>query len=164
VTATDSAFPALSVWAEFTITVTFHRFAWQNAELAADVDGSGTVTPLDVLLVINWLNTRSSGPVPGSPPDWTSGSCLFVDVSGDDFVAPIDVLFAVNYLNGRSLSAPQAAEGEGITAFNTTSVPYPGNTVRQRLRGIAADQAFATESDFSSPADWDELLDVLARA
>jgi hypothetical protein len=212
--------PPLSAWAEFTITVTPHAHAWQNAELAADVDGNGTVTPLDVLLVINWINTSSSGPVPSTPPDWTSGSCLFVDVSGDEFVSPIDVLLAINYLNGWSSSTFQIAEGEGITASttynlrrgqypdftglndndfaspidnapvvsdirgpsssvlpvaeiqgiaaatvpNATSASYVGSTVRQRLPSPATDQAFIAESGFSLPADWDELLDVLARA
>jgi hypothetical protein len=165
VTATDSGSPALSAWTDFTITVTTHAHAWQNAELAPDVDGSGTVTPLDVLLVINWINSNSSGPVPSSPPDWTNDACSFVDVSGDDLVSPIDVLLAINHLNGRSSSAPQAAEGEGITASTAeraTPAPYTGSTGRLRLRDAAVDQAFRGEADFSSPADGDELLGVLA--
>ncbi len=39
-----------------------HR-PWHNPELPGDVDGSGTVTPQDVLWVINHINARNSGTV-----------------------------------------------------------------------------------------------------
>ena len=112
VTATDSGSPALAARAEFTITVTSTAFAWQNAELPADVDGNGSVAPLDVLNLINWINSNRSGPVPGPAPDPAVPPVLFLDPSGDDVVSPIDVLEVINYLNSRQLAAAPPGEGE----------------------------------------------------
>ena len=123
------------------------------------------MTPLDVLILINWINTKGSGTVPTSTPN-PADSALFPDVNGDNFISPIDVLAVINYINGRPPSTQQAAEGEGIaacTAHRVTPVPHTEITEPLRSRVIAVDRAFRREADLSSPADWDELLDVLAR-
>lgn len=77
-----------------------------------DVNGDTNVTPLDVLQVINYINSHGSGPLPIPPPD-PGGPPPFVDVSGDDRGAPLDVLLVINYINshvgGASLPAPPAA-------------------------------------------------------
>ncbi|MEO8272413.1 MAG: dockerin type I domain-containing protein, partial [Aureliella sp.] len=71
-----------------------------------DVNADGFVSPIDVLQVINYLNTPSApktlilADATGLPP--------FVDVNGDGLVSPIDALTVINYLNSR----PRAA-GEG---------------------------------------------------
>ena len=72
----------------------------------------------------------------------------------------------INYLNGGSSSTPQIAEGEGMpaaTASRVTPARQTEITGPLRLRDAAVDLSFRRESDFSPPADWDELLDVLAR-
>ncbi|HBE69318.1 MAG TPA: hypothetical protein DDW52_14320 [Planctomycetaceae bacterium] len=67
---------------------------WHNNALRCDVDDSGLVSPLDVLLVVNSLNSNGSRPLgmraEGDP---------FLDVSGDNFASPIDALLIVNALN-----------------------------------------------------------------
>lgn len=60
VTATDSGTPALSASTEFTIRVSSHPHPYQNADLAADVDGDELVAPQDILIVVNGLNRRGS--------------------------------------------------------------------------------------------------------
>jgi hypothetical protein len=78
---------------------------WTNPLLATDVDGSGSVTPLDALLVINALNSRA--PV-GSDGRFRPASELqardfaFIDVSGDSRLSPLDALLVINRLNQRN--------------------------------------------------------------
>ncbi len=61
-----------------------------------DVDDDGECTPLDVLAVINMINSQS----PSSPE--------FVDVDGDNAVSPLDALIIIN-----QLSALQTNQGGG---------------------------------------------------
>ncbi len=72
-----------------------------------DVNADGYISPLDVLIVVNYLNFQSRPSIPISdlapaPP--------YMDVDGDRFITPLDVLALVNYLNARS---NQHGEGEG---------------------------------------------------
>ncbi len=59
---------------------------------ALDVNADDSVSPLDVLVVINWLNANKSG----------NTYLLQLDVDRDGGVNPLDVLNLVNYINGRS--------------------------------------------------------------
>ncbi|MCY2994332.1 MAG: dockerin type I domain-containing protein, partial [Planctomycetota bacterium] len=97
---------------------------WQNAALPSDVDGQSGVTPLDVLTVINYLNTVGSGPVPAA----ASGPPYF-DVNGDGTVSPIDVLTVINYINNHG-GTSSSAEGEVGPAFavGTNNQPFVGNS------------------------------------
>jgi len=74
-----------------------------------DVDGSGMTTPLDVLVLINALNTGSA--IDGS-------QVYYVDVNSD--LSPLDVLTVINHLNtnesvGALAAVAGAAEGEAIS-------------------------------------------------
>ena len=119
VTATDSGSPALAAWAEFTIDVTPHRFRYQNADVPADVDGSEAVTPLDALILVNWINGKGSGSVPSSTPESADDPLPFLDVSGDDIVSPVDVLMVVGQLNVRP---PNPGEGESVQQRSPSSM------------------------------------------
>ena len=68
-----------------------------------DINRSGQVTPLDVLLVINALN---SGNLSSSPFD--------LDVNEDGIVSPMDVLLVINHLNQRPFGL--GTEGESSVA------------------------------------------------
>jgi len=83
---------------------------WQNTMLPWDVDRSGSVTPLDVLTLIDAVNANPGGDLPVP----RSGSTLGmpdVDVDGDGRVTPLDVLSVINRLNGTSL----LGEGESLS-------------------------------------------------
>lgn len=88
-----------------TTGVSTHR--WQNAINRLDVDNNGFVVPLDVLIIINYLNSSGSGPLPTNP-SLDQLPPPYLDVNGDDIVAPIDVLLIINFLNGVNSSG----EGE----------------------------------------------------
>lgn len=75
------------------------RSPWTNSQLNYDVDNSGTIEPLDVLQVINFLKRSGTGTLPATrdplgPP--------FVDVDGDGSVSPLDVLQVINELRRRT--------------------------------------------------------------
>lgn len=95
---------------------------YHNDSNPMDVDGDGTVTPLDPLTIINHINTRGIGVV--DPGEGEVGGDL--DVDGDGRVSPLDILIIINYLNsqnsrggsqgGSSNSGggnPPGGEGEG---------------------------------------------------
>ena len=78
---------------------------WQNISNRFDVDDSGDVSPLDVLVVINDLNTNGSRRLPASQNPFDPKR--YIDVDGDGFSTPLDVLSIINFLNQRG-----RAEGE----------------------------------------------------
>ena len=80
---------------------------WQNVHQPLDVNSDTFVTPLDALLVINYLNSglpRKLTGTPAGPPFW--------DVQADGFVSPVDALWVINYLN-QVRSGSGEGEGEG---------------------------------------------------
>jgi hypothetical protein len=86
--------------------VTIVSNPWQNPVNRFDVDNSGAVSPVDVLLVINYLNTNPSNPLPIPRP---AGRPYF-DVNGDGSATASDVLQLINHLN--QLNQQLDAEGE----------------------------------------------------
>jgi membrane-associated phospholipid phosphatase len=93
---------------------------WQNAVLQLDVDVSGLVTPLDVLLVIDDLNVHHARNL----KDATHSSLprYFVDTNGDDFASALDALHIISALELRgqpldmviSIDPVQDKNGNGI--------------------------------------------------
>ncbi len=74
-----------------------------------DVNADGFISPIDALLVINFLNTQGSRSVVGlpAPPPYR-------DVNGDNFISPVDALLVINYLNNRGRAGGEGEmEGEG---------------------------------------------------
>lgn len=70
---------------------------WQNSPNALDVDSSGLVVPLDVLLVVNDINANGVRPLPATrPSDYTGPLC---DTTGDGVLAAADVLQIINAIN-----------------------------------------------------------------
>lgn len=65
---------------------------WQNPLMNYDVDDDGSVSPLDVLNVVNDLNSIGSQPLQLS----FSGDA-YLDVDGDSSVSPLDALVLFQY-------------------------------------------------------------------
>jgi hypothetical protein len=92
--------------------------AWQNPLNRFDVNADGTVTGLDVLMIINRLLAGQIGPlpiVPDVPP--------YLDVSGDSNLSPVDALQIINLLNAAALAAPAAAMTASPAASGTPATP-----------------------------------------
>ena len=158
---------------------------WQNSANPLDVDQGGDVRPLDVLIIINYLNTHAAGAL---PPPGAAGPPPFLDVSGDSAVTALDVLLIINYLNNRPTTQAAQAEGEASWTMAAASdrgnnIPSPINpterpaqlqfaAVPQRrasplplstagTRTSAAGRMECAVSELSS-SDWDDLLGRLA--
>jgi len=84
----------------------------QAVQPAMDVNGDGVVTPFDVLLLVNYLNSNL---LEGGK---SAGTFSF-DVNRDGFVNPLDVLVLINALN---TSVANIGQGEGPTTTNQDSV------------------------------------------
>ena len=82
---------------------------YHNDSNPADVDGDGMVTPLDPLIIIDYLNRNGSGQI--TPPG-EGEARNDLDVDGDGQVSPLDILIVINALN----HAYSDAEGEDGTA------------------------------------------------
>jgi hypothetical protein len=103
-----------------------------------DVNNDGFVTPIDVLAVINFLNTAGTTDLtPWAPGGEGEARGPYYDVNSDYFVSPIDVLSVVNFLNN---SAVQAS-GEGESAGDGLLVLGP------LVAGTAAPSLLAWEPD-----------------
>jgi hypothetical protein len=86
------------------VTVLVVVSIYQNPGNRFDVDDDETVSPLDVLVLINLLNSQA----PSLPVDGLPSPPAYVDVNADNRVDPLDVLELINHMNSRS-----NGEGEG---------------------------------------------------
>ncbi len=94
------------------IEVILSNAPWHNVARPLDVNNDQLISPIDVLLVINYLNTFGSGPLPSSRPLDTG----FLDTNGDEVASPLDVLLIINFLNSKPL-------GEGEAPGRQVSLP-----------------------------------------
>jgi membrane-associated phospholipid phosphatase len=69
---------------------------WQNGSLACDVDGNQSVTPIDVLILINTLNREGDLVLTGSAAEQGKP---FYDVNGDTQLTSLDILRVINAIN-----------------------------------------------------------------
>ncbi|MFO0939489.1 MAG: phosphatase PAP2 family protein [Pirellulales bacterium] len=70
---------------------------WQANPNRYDVDSTGTVVPVDALLIINDLNQNGNRQLPVSVPNGYSGA--YCDVNGDGLMSPTDALQVINVLD-----------------------------------------------------------------
>jgi hypothetical protein len=90
----------------------------QNPAEHKDVNADGFITPIDALLIINYLNSdpvdASVDNLPPPPP--------YRDVNGDNFITAQDVLIVINELNARSGGGEGEAASPGLPAEFTSPV------------------------------------------
>ncbi|MEQ1827722.1 MAG: Ig-like domain-containing protein [Pirellula sp.] len=88
-----------------------------------DVNNDGFVSPIDVLILVNSMNTGGGGLLPsgslGAIANGEGGSAkYFLDVNGDNYLSPLDALAIINHLNDRTTGS---AEGEASPSVPSTS-------------------------------------------
>ena len=95
-------------------------FPYHNKSLRYDVNGDGTVAPLDVLIVINALNrVGGSYELPASRPIRDA----FLDVNRDGHVSPIDALQTINQLNRVNVPTARIFDlGAGVELLGATKL------------------------------------------
>ena len=87
-----------------------------NPLFGPDANGDGFTTPLDALLIINFLNANANLRQAGVPQ---SGVPNLADVNGDGVVTPLDALLTINELNSRA-----GGLGEGEAPLAGTSEAF----------------------------------------
>jgi hypothetical protein len=101
---------------------------WQNQSNRFDVDSDGVVNPLDVLVLIDYINSNAGNPLDFQKP--------YFDVDGDDIISPLDVLQLINHLNSggqgegeseenRDASVPSNPSTQGIDWVSPSDVYWP---------------------------------------
>ncbi len=104
--------------------------AWQNQNEQKDVNGDGFISPIDALLIINYINNNGMGTLPDPPP--VGFPPPFVDVNGDGDVNAGDVIIVINFLNDQG-NAEGESEGKAAAAAVTLPPPTPQNLVMMEL-------------------------------
>jgi VCBS repeat-containing protein len=132
---------------------------WRNADNPLDVNDDGSVSPQDVLIVVNYLNTNGSGPVPVPTPPGPP----FRDVNGDNSVTPADGLEIINYINTLQFGEGEAVsqtmgEGELDAPSRSVTSQYVLREADLRPRNAtppesAAPRVLATDRLFARDAD-----------
>ena len=100
------------------IQILVRNGVYQNPINRLDTNGDGHVSPLDVLLVINYLNSRVDG-----------GNNLPIDndlsVNGDNEVFAIDALIVIDFLNARPNGGGREGEGASSLLSDTATAAPP---------------------------------------
>jgi hypothetical protein len=121
----------------FLITITKQRPA-HNLLMPLDATGDSRISPLDALVIINFLNRQGPGPV-------TPGSAFFYDINGDGHITALDALIVMNHFN-RLAAAGEAESASAAPSFN----PQPEA------------QALPLHAEGEAPDDNSNLIDLLA--
>ncbi len=117
---------------------------WQNPFVSRDVNDNGVVDPLDALVAINQLNSRTLVGTNGELPSRSQHpNEPYYDTTGDGLLTPQDVLFIINALNGDE-QGPTVTAGlaqdtgpNGImNADGLTSVAMISGQVLDNLTGV----------------------------
>jgi len=110
-----------------------------------DASGDGFVTPIDALLVINFLNSVGGGADPTGPR-----ISSYLDTSADGFISPIDVLLVINRLNNPGTTS--AGESASVTApVSNSSSSTSAPTTPATLDPTVVDLIFAASVSESTP-------------
>ena len=124
--------------------VTLQQNPWQNPVIHCDVNNDAGVSPMDVLLVINYINAHPGDPtlLPTSRPN----DMPYLDVNGDGYVTAADVLVVINYVKQQN---SQSGSGEGEAA----SLPVAASQKQTRT------SSQCHLDDVLRPAeDWSEII------
>ena len=87
---------------------------WHNARDPLDVDGTGRVAPLDVVIIVNFLNVR---PGRWELPAVQSTPPRYLDVNGDGRCTAHDAVLVINYIDRQA-----AVGGEGEFSLPSAAV------------------------------------------
>ena len=119
--------------AAFVIQVAENANPYHNTDNPYDVDRNGSVTAVDALAIINYLNIYGPGPIRRVEADYA------YDVNADEHVTSLDVLLVLNEINRQRLRGEAVGNGEQIQVDEREAKPEVSR----------ADEALSTEADSS---------------
>ena len=124
-----------------------------------DANGDGLVSPIDALLVINYLNARHAA---------SSSSSVSLDVNADGTVAPLDALLVISFLNNRGQAEGEeprlvAVPKQAVVALPLQdAVPTAMAEMGDREWPGVQIPAGSPEEDFCWSDDLEDLLSTIA--
>ena len=98
-----------------------------NLTNAYDVNNDGYVSPIDVLILVNSMNTGGSGLLSGTSSSGSGESGtrrFYLDVNRDNYLSPLDALMVINHINSQPLAG---GEGEGVATPVASSTAVRSN-------------------------------------
>jgi hypothetical protein len=136
---------------DFQVTISGPPF--QNPVNILDVTADGSVSPIDALRIINFINRYSGNPYFTGAPNFGNMPLPnpfaptapdYLDTNGDGFVSPADANRVITFLNANA--PPPSGEGEGerdgmASAFRS-SITGPVTTADAMVVASAGQQAF----------------------
>ena len=140
-------------------------YPWYNGIQARDVNDDQFVTPLDVLWIINRLNTTGSHELSTSRDEGVVKP--YLDVTRDQYMSPLDALFVINYLNRQSTAGEPEAEGEWQAAANAALMatdflstrPSVSNPLQVKPASVATSLIDATDAAMLDNIPYSTLVD-----
>jgi hypothetical protein len=130
---------------DFGIHIAASGFHNSENPLNVDADLQGAVSPVDAVMVINWLNAHAGQSTipPGSDPLEIG----YIDVDNDGLCSPIDAVLVINYLISNFAGAQAAGSGgEGPTGESSgaeTTAAAGSQAEGETALALAAVQAAA---------------------
>ncbi len=155
--------------------------SWQNPDDRFDVDGVDGPVPLDILILVSYLNSQPDDPSLPAPPNTPPP---FYDVNDDGWCTPLDVVLLIDKLNENARTqaegeaapdarfigdgcrywtrscrefaegrpSPRAAEGE------TNDEEMFRFSINSQHTTAYSEQVFRLFQDENSREDWDQVL------
>ena len=115
---------------------------WQCPVFPLDVNHDGLITPLDALIVINYLNEHGPGTLP-VPVTAELAPPPYLDCTGDREVTPQDALLVINDLNAHGPRAVPVAAGTSCDDLPVCHPAGESSDLEAALDAMAADLAQA---------------------
>ena len=153
VTAVDSG--GLSYTEQIAIVVLPHPLPWRNDAIPTDANADGSVSPLDALVIINYINEHGPGRLPVPPP---TTIVFYYDTNGDGSVSPVDVLIVINLLNANSVSNEGKSPVPPVVVPAVPSIDSSTSIVDSIERTLTSDTARADAFFSSLPGHSQEYL------
>jgi thioredoxin-dependent peroxiredoxin len=122
---------------------------WMNVANPLDVNSSGEVTPLDVLLIVNDVNQAGSRELPSV----AAGTIVrtLVDVNGDGAVSPVDAWKVVNALQYYSvepmIAFSNASSENSGSIFDGRTLPDTKVTIEQLASVLPLKWTFTADAN-----------------
>ena len=132
--------------------------AMNNFMMPEDADMSGSITPLDALVVINQLNSQSDG----SPRGGTAADqAVAVDVNADGNLSPLDALAVINFINRDSaeVAGPLPSSISMENRISRLEQAISNGEVPETLDAAKAEEVLAILKAGGYPELGDKLVD-----
>ena len=131
-----------------------------HAALPEDVNSDQIVTPLDALMVINYLNSSADRSVCSLGGEGESLALL--DVSGDSWISPLDALLVINHLNAEGEVSEAARRDPAFNARLTATVNQAEQLGSQNLLTASDVKTLLRRASQASPSQ-DAIIAVVDR-